>query len=427
MNRHIKHLVPLAAALALAGCATVALPEPHALPATPAAFSHQPLEGAAPVADGPWWRIFGDAQLDALEERAMAHSTTVQAAAARLTQARAITRQSDAVRAPQLGVGLSSTRQGGDFNRAQGVAGNLHQLRLDASFEPDLFGRLSQASRAARLDEQAAEALLANARFVVLQVMSGRSADNSRFAGGGRERVLPEHLAGATTTISRVFQQGTRGLNGGRCCSLRRGGHCVRQKRLWRRQAYHDQPPPGVFDSDRSSHRPGDDVEKHREEMQCAAEQYEPMPDGMMVSEAPPLVENHPDGISQPAARQQEKASRRNVLQHRLQGDHNSPAHGHINHDDQPVQTPTQEQPQHNAGQGQRGRLVRRSLRRGVGLAPTNLMITAFGAIVETPWAARGELLVMPDAATEVRIGLDGGAGLDPSGDGQGGRWRAGR
>jgi predicted ATPase/signal transduction histidine kinase/tRNA A-37 threonylcarbamoyl transferase component Bud32 len=27
---------------------------------------------------------------------------------------------------------------------------------------------------------------------------------------GGRERVLPEHLAGATTTISRVFQQGTR-------------------------------------------------------------------------------------------------------------------------------------------------------------------------------------------------------------------------
>lgn len=32
-------------------------------------------------------------------------------------------------------------------------------------------------------------ALLANARFVVFQVTSGRSADNSRFAGGGRERV----------------------------------------------------------------------------------------------------------------------------------------------------------------------------------------------------------------------------------------------
>lgn len=32
-------------------------------------------------------------------------------------------------------------------------------------------------------------ALLANARFVVFQVLSGRSADNSRFAGGGRERV----------------------------------------------------------------------------------------------------------------------------------------------------------------------------------------------------------------------------------------------
>lgn len=32
-------------------------------------------------------------------------------------------------------------------------------------------------------------ALLTNARFVVFQVLSGRSADNSRFAGGGRERV----------------------------------------------------------------------------------------------------------------------------------------------------------------------------------------------------------------------------------------------
>lgn len=33
------------------------------------------------------------------------------------------------------------------------------------------------------------QALLAGARFVVFQVMSGRSADNSRFRGGGRERV----------------------------------------------------------------------------------------------------------------------------------------------------------------------------------------------------------------------------------------------
>lgn len=42
----------------------------------------------------------------------------------------------------------------------------------------------------------------------------------------------------------------------------------------------------------------------------------------------------------------------------------------------------------------------------GIGLAPTNLMITAFGDIVETPWGSRGELIMMPDPATEVTVDL---------------------
>ena len=63
-------------------------------------------------------------------------------------------------------------------------------------------------------------ALLANARFVVFQVMSGRSADNSCFRGGGRERVrfadgrelgadaawrevLARNLAGVTNPLAR--------------------------------------------------------------------------------------------------------------------------------------------------------------------------------------------------------------------------------
>jgi glutamine synthetase len=39
-----------------------------------------------------------------------------------------------------------------------------------------------------------------------------------------------------------------------------------------------------------------------------------------------------------------------------------------------------------------------------MGLAPTNLMINAFGEIGESPWGPRGELLMLPDPATEVRI-----------------------
>ena len=162
-----KCLTPLFAALVVAGCASVPVPEPHALPATPAAFRHTSPAAQAPVSQGAWWRIFADPELDGLMDRAMAHNTTVQATAARLAQARAITRQTDASRAPQLGVQASSGRLGGDFERAQGLAGTLHQVHLDASYEADLVGRLSKASQAARLDERAAAALLDDARLLV--------------------------------------------------------------------------------------------------------------------------------------------------------------------------------------------------------------------------------------------------------------------
>jgi len=167
MTAYIGRLVPLVAALALAGCANIAVTEPHALPATPAAFSSASPASQAPVVQGGWWRIFADPTLDALVDRAMAHSTTVQSAGARLAQARAITRGTDAARYPQVGLSLSSGRAGGDFNRAQNLSGTLHELRLDASYEVDLVGRLSRASRAARLDERAAESLLADARLLV--------------------------------------------------------------------------------------------------------------------------------------------------------------------------------------------------------------------------------------------------------------------
>ncbi|MEO1223835.1 MAG: glutamine synthetase family protein [Pseudomonadota bacterium] len=46
-------------------------------------------------------------------------------------------------------------------------------------------------------------------------------------------------------------------------------------------------------------------------------------------------------------------------------------------------------------------------LHTGMGIAPTSMMITTFGDIIDTPWGPRGELLMMPDADTEVSITLD--------------------
>jgi len=160
-------LIPLAAALVLAGCANIAVPEPHPMPAVPAAFKGPQTESPAAVSRAQWWKAFADPQLDALTEQALEHNTSIQQAGARLAEARALLRNADAARLPQLGVSAATGRQGGDYYRSQALAGTLHQLRLDASYEVDLVGRLSGASNAAALDAQAREALLQSTRLLV--------------------------------------------------------------------------------------------------------------------------------------------------------------------------------------------------------------------------------------------------------------------
>lgn len=55
-------------------------------------------------------------------------------------------------------------------------------------------------------------------------------------------------------------------------------------------------------------------------------------------------------------------------------------------------------------GKGFPFRLLKKKLAEGIGWTPTNIMITALGPIADTPWESRGDLIMMPDAATEVRV-----------------------
>ena len=161
--------LPLVAALVLAGCAT---PPPIELKLdTPAQFKEQPQAAAkaAPVpSDARWWSAFSDPVLDQLIERAASSNTDVQQAAARLAQARALAREVDSDRSPQVGLGASANR-GAGFDRAQGSTkpSNLFAAGLGASYEVDLFGRLAGASKAATLDADSREALLQSARLAV--------------------------------------------------------------------------------------------------------------------------------------------------------------------------------------------------------------------------------------------------------------------
>jgi multidrug efflux system outer membrane protein len=164
-------LLPLAAALFLAGCASAPadLPAPVA---PPAQFKEEgPRWTVAAPAEaqdrGAWWKVFADPVLDNLVERAGAHNTTIQEAAARLAQARALARSTDADRAPQIGIGAGAARQAGANTAAGARPATMTTAGADLSYEIDLFGRLARASDAASLDAQAREALLQSTRLLV--------------------------------------------------------------------------------------------------------------------------------------------------------------------------------------------------------------------------------------------------------------------
>ena len=121
--------------------------------------------------------MFDDSDLTGLIMAATQSNSTLAVALARVKEARAIAGIVDANRAVQVGAGFGPTRAGD-------AAGTTTQWRaqLNAAYEVDLFGRLSDTSRAARLDAHAQEAayrsvLLALQADVAQQYFSIRSLD----------------------------------------------------------------------------------------------------------------------------------------------------------------------------------------------------------------------------------------------------------
>ena len=189
LRSHVA-LVPLLAALVLAGCASAPATEPGALPTIPAAYKEGDARWTvAPPAEaqprGEWWKAFADPMLDDLAERAGRSNTSIAQAAARLAQAKALLRSTDADRSLQVGLGAGVVRQGGGVANATGTAGTLASAGANLSYEVDLFGRLAKATDAASLDAKSREALLQSTRLLVQSNVAQtyfalRALDNER-------------------------------------------------------------------------------------------------------------------------------------------------------------------------------------------------------------------------------------------------------
>ncbi len=155
MTRPPAWLIPLLLA-SLAGC----MP-PHQPPPTEAAFTPPAswrAEGVrASEISAHWWQSFGDAQLTALVEAALAHNSDVLIAASRVEQAREQIRLSHAALLPNLDAVLGAQR-----TREFSVLGITHttavQPSLQLSYEVDIWGRLRRLREATTLQYQASEA-----------------------------------------------------------------------------------------------------------------------------------------------------------------------------------------------------------------------------------------------------------------------------
>jgi outer membrane protein TolC len=124
------------------------------------------------IPKGDWWAIYGDAQLDDLENRATGANQTLQGAFARLQEARADTRIARADLFPTAAVKGTATRARASPNSPTYIAGSPtegsdYDLEADLSYEIDLWGRVRNEVAAARANQQASAADLASIRLSI--------------------------------------------------------------------------------------------------------------------------------------------------------------------------------------------------------------------------------------------------------------------
>jgi len=154
--------VASAAVLMLAGCAS---PGHQSAPVAQTSADSLGLSAGqqTTAVDAQWWRQFGDAQLDALVDKALAGSPNLGAAAARLTRARAVVDATRGSTLPQVNLDAGVKREllskNGIFPPPYaGSIFNQSDVTFGLSWDADFFGRQKHDLEAAIGSTRAAQA-----------------------------------------------------------------------------------------------------------------------------------------------------------------------------------------------------------------------------------------------------------------------------
>ncbi len=138
---------------------------------TPAAYKEMEGWKAAEPRDhlprGRWWEIFGDPQLNALEEQVTISNQNIALAEAQFRQARALVQVSRSAYFPTATIGPSFQRSFRASSGASSSPVSVYSLPVDVSWEPDLFGRVRRTVESSRAAAEASAADLENVRLTM--------------------------------------------------------------------------------------------------------------------------------------------------------------------------------------------------------------------------------------------------------------------
>jgi len=150
----------------------------HKVPDVPITPSYKEVDGwkAARPSDrllrGPWWEIFGDAQLNTLEEQVPGGNQNLKALEARFREARAAIRFNRASEFPTISTAPSIASTRASANRPYLPSGAARPkgdfvLPFDVSYELDFWGRVRRTVASAREFAQASAADLETAKLSI--------------------------------------------------------------------------------------------------------------------------------------------------------------------------------------------------------------------------------------------------------------------
>jgi len=166
-------------------------PKYHTPPAeTPAAYKELPPpdsnsqpqwklgEPKDSAMHGKWWEIYNDPQLNALEDKVNVSNQNIASAAATFMAARAMVREARAQLFPTVTTNPSITTQRPSSNTLTNTVTPAqtgakpgtytdYNLPFDATWQPDLFGRIRNTVRSAAYGAQASAADLENTRLTL--------------------------------------------------------------------------------------------------------------------------------------------------------------------------------------------------------------------------------------------------------------------